>query len=41
MDGMHRAAKALMLGIATLLAKQFIGNPKPDYIGIKPDALAY
>jgi hypothetical protein len=41
MDGMHRVAKAVMQGLATIPAKQFAEDPEPDYIGIGPDELPY
>jgi hypothetical protein len=41
MDGMHRAAKALMQDVTSLPAKQFKQNPEPDYIGVNPDDLPY
>ena len=41
MDGMHRVAKALMLGKATIVAVQFADDPDPDYVGVDPDDLPY
>ena len=41
MDGMHRAAKALMEGRASLPARQFPADPEPDFVGIAPDKLPY
>jgi hypothetical protein len=41
MDGMHRAAKAVMQNIANLPAKQFSQDPEPDYVGVHPDDLPY
>ena len=41
MDGMHRAAKAVMQNIASLPAKQFSQDPEPDYVGVHPDDLPY
>jgi hypothetical protein len=41
MDGMHRIAKALMLGLATVDAVQFTVTPEPDYQGIRPEELPY
>lgn len=41
MDGMHRVAKAAMEGRTGLLAKQFIRDPEPDYVGVDPDKLPY
>jgi hypothetical protein len=40
-DGMHRAAKAVMLNIDSLPAKQFSQDPDPDYVGVDPDDLPY
>jgi hypothetical protein len=41
MDGMHRIAKALLLGQSHVLAVQFAEDPEPDYVGVQPDALPY
>jgi hypothetical protein len=41
MDGMHRVAKALLLGRATIEAVQFTDDPEPDYVGVHPDQLTY
>lgn len=41
MDGMHRAAKAVVLNISRLPARQFKQDPEPDYIGVDPDDLPY
>jgi hypothetical protein len=41
MDGMHRAAKAVMEGIDSLPAKRFGQDPEPDYVGLNPDDLPY
>jgi hypothetical protein len=41
MDGMHRVAKAVLLGQATIEAVQFTGDPEPDYIGVHPHELPY
>ena len=41
MDGMHRVAKAVLLGRATIEAVQFAGDPDPDYVGVHPDELPY
>jgi hypothetical protein len=35
MDGMHRVAKAVLLGRATIEAVRFPNDPKPDYIGVQ------
>jgi hypothetical protein len=41
MDGMHRVAKALVEGRATIDAVQFAADPDPDYVGRRPDQLPY
>ena len=41
MDGMHRVAKAVLLGRATIEAVQFANDPEPDYVGRSPDELSY
>jgi hypothetical protein len=41
MDGMHRAAKAVMQNRNELPAKRFIKDPEPDYVGLGPDDLPY
>lgn len=41
MDGMHRVAKAALLGRATIEAVQFTEDPEPDYIGVHPNELPY
>jgi hypothetical protein len=41
MDGMHRIAKALLLGLPTVDAVRFEVTPEPDYRGVRPDELAY
>ena len=41
MDGMHRVAKAVLLGRATVEAVQFTDDPKPDYVGVSPNELPY
>lgn len=41
MDGMHRVAKAAMEGRASIAARQFAEDPKPDHIGVDPDKLPY
>ena len=41
MDGMHRVAKALLSGLATIEAVQFQHDPEPDYIGMAPEDLPY
>jgi hypothetical protein len=41
MDGMHRVAKALRLGLGEIEAVQFESDPLPDHVGLGPDALPY
>ncbi|HWW00469.1 MAG TPA: hypothetical protein VNZ64_12285 [Candidatus Acidoferrum sp.] len=41
MDGMHRVAKAVLLGRATIEAVQFTDDPEPDYVGVHPNELPY
>jgi len=41
MDGMHRVAKAVLLGRATIEAVQFTNDPEPDYVGVHPNELPY
>jgi hypothetical protein len=41
MDGMHRVAKALIEDRRSLPAKQFVRDPEPDHVGVRPDDLPY
>ena len=41
MDGMHRVAKAILDGEATIRAVQFEIDPEPDYWNCTPDELPY
>jgi len=41
MDGMHRVAKALLLGHTKISAVQFETDPAPDYSHVFPDDLSY
>ena len=41
MDGMHRVAKALLLGQATIRAVQFESHVAPDYRNCRPKDLPY
>ena len=41
MDGMHRVAKAVLLGRTTIKAVQFTDDPAPDYIDVHPKELPY
>jgi hypothetical protein len=40
MDGMHRVARALLEGHATIRSVQFRVDPEPDYVGVRLDELA-
>ncbi len=40
MDGMHRVAKALLVGIPTVRAVRFAEQPLPNHVGIRPGDLA-
>lgn len=41
MDGMHRVAKAAMLGVTHIEAVRFLVDPAPDYVGADPESLPY
>jgi hypothetical protein len=41
MDGMHRVAKALLLGRKMIEAVQFEEDPEPDFVDVFPDDLSY
>src|SRR4029079_1763570 len=41
MDGMHRVAKAVLQRRTTIEAVQFMLDPKPYYVGVKPEELEY
>ena len=41
MDGMHRVAKAVLLGRTTIQAVRFTADPEPDYVGVQPNDLPY
>jgi len=41
MDGMHRVAKAVLLGRTTIQAVRFTDDPEPDYVGVQPNDLPY
>lgn len=41
MDGMHRVAKAALLGRLTIEAVKFTDDPAPDYVGVHPNELPY
>jgi hypothetical protein len=41
MDGMHRVAKAHMLGHSDIKAVRFEVDPEPDYVDVPEDQLPY
>jgi hypothetical protein len=41
MDGMHRIAKAVLLGQSHVLAVRFTQDPEPDHVGVQSDELLY
>ena len=41
MDGMHRIAKALSLGLETVEAVRFEKQPEPDYRDVRREELPY
>ena len=41
MDGMHRVAKAVMLGLPSIEAVQFKEAVEPDHVGVSPEDLPY
>lgn len=41
MDGMHRVAKALLLGKSEIAAVRLLELPSPDHVGVDPDDLCY
>ncbi len=41
MDGMHRIAKALLLGHEEIEAVRLRTEPEPDYVGVDPESLPY
>ena len=41
MDGMHRVARALLIGADAITAVQFETDPEPDYVGCRPEDLPY
>ena len=41
MDGMHRVAKAALLGHETIPAVQFTSDPEPDFVDVQPEDLPY
>jgi hypothetical protein len=41
MDGMHRVARAALMGMQSIRARQFPEMPKPDYIDTALESLPY
>ncbi len=41
MDGMHRIARAILEGRATITAVQLPSDPEPDFTSCRPDELPY
>ena len=41
MDGMHRVARALLIGATSIEAVQFEHDPEPDYVDVSPEQLPY
>ena len=41
MDGMHRVARAILDGNATIKAVRFVIDPEPDYRNCSPEDLTY
>jgi hypothetical protein len=41
MDGMHRVARALLDGRATIQAVRFVEQPSPDFVDCHPGELPY
>lgn len=41
MDGMHRIAKAILLGQSHIMAIRFDTTPEPDHTGVDPEQLDY
>jgi len=41
MDGMHRVAKAALLGHETIDAVQFASDLEPDFVDVQPEDLPY
>jgi hypothetical protein len=41
MDGMHRVARALLLGLLEIGAVRFPRDPDPDYVDVREDDLPY
>ena len=41
MDGMHRVARAVLLGLGSISARQFPELPSPDYVDVRLESLPY
>jgi hypothetical protein len=41
MDGMHRVSRALLEGVPTIKAVQFLEDSEPDYVDVFPGQLPY
>jgi hypothetical protein len=41
MDGMHRVARCLLEGRASVAAVQFVEQPEPDHKNVQPEDLPY
>lgn len=41
MDGMHRVAKAVLSGLTSIEAVQFVRDPEPDFVDVDPSELPY
>jgi hypothetical protein len=41
MNGMHRVAKAVMMGHECIVAVQFVEDPEPDFVSVPPEDLPY
>jgi hypothetical protein len=41
MDGMHRVAKAAMLGLPWISGRRFTVDPEPDYVDVPLESLSY
>lgn len=41
MDGMHRVCKAVRQGDSHVPAVQFVTDPEPDFVGVRPADLPY
>lgn len=41
MDGMHRVGRAVLMGLMTIGAHQFLTMPSPDYVDVPLESLPY